>query len=282
MIFNGESSYYQSQNFGDFLETVKLLNRVTRMCGRNPDAVPASVMLGFSDQMRIAATGQKRLLYEIDGGTARQWVRGVPDWIPVHHMVKVNYDADTFAHADMLDEPVTVLTSSLSETLDAYKAAANKVNSTQTRFDSGEFAKRMESVCTKYPLDDPLDFLSDEKIKERERNAMKPNFKLRDLLLLGLPDAYLVHDTADVGFIFAGELAQLDEQGREDFADLLNAPVAGIQAGAYGPEIVLTGIDPQVMMDYDQAAADAVQARQQTAGDDPGEDENADMGMQMQ
>jgi len=161
VISDGESSYYQTKDFGDFLETVKFLNMVNRICDRNPDAVPARIMLIFSDQMRLATTKQKRLLYEIDKGTAKQWVRGGPDWAPLHHMVEVNYDADTFTHADMLDEPVTALTGSLSDIIGAYKAATSKINSTQTRFNNDKFSKLLENICTEYTLDEPEDFLTE-------------------------------------------------------------------------------------------------------------------------
>jgi len=110
-------------------------------------------------------------------------------------------------------------------------------------------------------------------MQRREIN-MKTNLRLRDLFLLGIPDAYMVHDKVDVGFIFT-DASLLTGQNAEKFAELLNAPVAGIQAGAYGAEIVLTDIDPQILTDFDQAAADAVQA-----GYDIDEDEDAGMVMQ--
>lgn len=54
---------------------------------------------------------------------------------------------------------------------------------------------------------------------------------IRDLVTLGLPDhdVYLVHQTADVGFIPAADLASLTAQGKAQFAPLLDArvPLAG-------------------------------------------------------
>jgi hypothetical protein len=83
---------------------------------------------------------------------------------------------------------------------------------------------------------------------------------LRDLFLLGIPEnVYMVHETVDVGFIPTAHFSLLDDSVLEDYAALLDAPVAGIQPGAYGPEIVLTGVDPRLLMDLDQKAADAEQ-----------------------
>lgn len=46
-------------------------------------------------------------------------------------------------------------------------------------------------------------------------------------MTLGLPDhdVYLVHQTADVGFIPAADLAALTDQGKAQFAPLLDARV---------------------------------------------------------
>ena len=85
--------------------------------------------------------------------------------------------------------------------------------------------------------------------------------KLRDLLLLGnIENAYMVHDTVDVGFVFTGPLTILNDKGREAYADLLNAAVKEIHPGAYGPEIVLTGIDSELLVQFDRLADDHVQA----------------------
>jgi hypothetical protein len=85
--------------------------------------------------------------------------------------------------------------------------------------------------------------------------------KLRDVLLLGSTEnVYMVHDTADVGFIPARHFDLLGGKGLADHAVVLDAVVAEIRPGAYGPEIVLTGVDPQALSDLDQAAADHLSA----------------------
>lgn len=82
--------------------------------------------------------------------------------------------------------------------------------------------------------------------------------RLKDLILLGLPasDVYLVHASADVGFIPAADLPWLSTMGKEQFAPLLDAVVNGIGPGAYGTELKLRGVEPRVLADYDQCLAD--------------------------
>lgn len=84
-----------------------------------------------------------------------------------------------------------------------------------------------------------------------------PTIRLKDLVLLGLPasDVYLVHGQYDVGTIPAADLRELSERGQAEFADLLGAKVDAIQAGAYGVELVMTGINPVRLVDYDQMLA---------------------------
>ena len=82
---------------------------------------------------------------------------------------------------------------------------------------------------------------------------------LRDLVTLGLPDhdVYLVHQTADVGFIPAADLTTLTDQGKAQFAPLLDAREASVKRGAYGVEVELTGIEPELLTCFDQAVADS-------------------------
>lgn len=91
-----------------------------------------------------------------------------------------------------------------------------------------------------------------------------PLFRLRDVLLLGIPaNAFLAHEDTDTGLVAASYLAELTETGRERYSELLDAPVSGIQVGVYGPEIVLAGIDAKLLQDFDQAATDHELAEQQ-------------------
>lgn len=89
-----------------------------------------------------------------------------------------------------------------------------------------------------------------------------PAVRLKDLVLLGLPpsDVYLVHKRSDVGTISAAGLKELTDGGRAEFADLLSAKVESIQPGAYGMELVVTGILPERLVDFDRAQAAMMRA----------------------
>lgn len=96
----------------------------------------------------------------------------------------------------------------------------------------------------------------------------EPGVRLKDLLLLGLPesDVYLVHETSDVGFIPAADLMQLTASGREQYSALLNAQVRSVRPGAYGIELELGGVSPQMLMDF-EAALIHHRLAEQTMGD---------------
>jgi hypothetical protein len=86
-----------------------------------------------------------------------------------------------------------------------------------------------------------------------ERNCVT----LRELIKIGeFGNVYLIHKTADMGFISASCLSMLTEKGRETYAALLDATVVEIRNGAYGVEFVIDDVDPQILGDIDQAAAD--------------------------
>lgn len=77
--------------------------------------------------------------------------------------------------------------------------------------------------------------------------------QLRDLLQIGLPDnTYLVHRDADIGVCPADglRLDALPEKIQTAWNDVLAAQVCWIRQGAYGPEIVLAGVDPQRVYDF--------------------------------
>lgn len=107
-------------------------------------------------------------------------------------------------------------------------------------------------------------FLAPKPLPEQELKALaqEPAIRLRNLLELGLPehDVYLVHTTADVGWVPAAELTQLSDRGKEQFAELLDAKVSAVRPGPYGTELVLDGVDPQLLVQYDQAIADCARA----------------------
>lgn len=107
-------------------------------------------------------------------------------------------------------------------------------------------------------------FLTPKPLPENELKALaeEPAIRLRDLVDLGLPDhdVYLVHSSADVGWVPAADLSQLSDRGKAQFAEVLDAKVAAVRPGPYGTELVLDGVDPQLLTQYDEAIADCARA----------------------
>lgn len=98
-----------------------------------------------------------------------------------------------------------------------------------------------------------------ESVQEQQLHALAedPAIHLRDLLTLGLPDhdVYLVHAAEDVGWVPAADLPRLTDQGKEEFSALLDAKVTAIRPGSYGVDLVLDGVDPQLLVQYDETIA---------------------------
>jgi hypothetical protein len=155
-----EARYYRTKYFGAFMETVKFLSMIDRIHQRNPDTVPARLLLLFSDEIRFTPYKRMRMLQEIDKEAAIEWVRGEVDSGIHRHIVCVDYDADAFTHTDLRDDPVVVLAGSLSGTIGAYKSATYKKSSTQTGFHQDKFARLLGDVLTESTLDDPENFLT--------------------------------------------------------------------------------------------------------------------------
>lgn len=99
-------------------------------------------------------------------------------------------------------------------------------------------------------------------IEELKQAREAPVIRLKDLVLLGLPPAnvYLVHKQNDVGTIPASGLRDLTGRGQAEFADLLSAKVDAIRPGAYGVELVMTGILPERLVEFDRAQAAMLRA----------------------
>ena len=58
----------------------------------------------------------------------------------------------------------------------------------------------------------------------------------------------------------SGGFLRQSERGKERFAEMLDAKVTDVRFGPYGTELVLDGIDPQLLTRYDEAAADCIRA----------------------
>lgn len=107
-------------------------------------------------------------------------------------------------------------------------------------------------------------YFSPEPVQEQQLHALAeaPAVHLRDLLTLGLPDhdVYLVHAAEDVGWVPAADLPRLTAQGKEEFSALLDAKIAAIRPGPYGVELVLDGVNSQLLAQYDETLANSSRA----------------------
>ena len=103
-----------------------------------------------------------------------------------------------------------------------------------------------------------------EPVQEQQLHALAeaPAVHLRDLLTLGLPDhdVYLIHASADVGWVPAADLPRLTAQGKEEFSALLDAKIAAIRPGPYGVELVLDSVNSQLLAQYDETLANSSRA----------------------
>lgn len=170
----------------------------------------------------------------------------------------VDGDNANFGKALEDNDMVSVRTgASLVESLNSGK----QVSVTSGWISGGEW-RRIDYECGEHAQ--TRVFLAPKPLPEHELNALaqEPAIRLRNLLELGLPehDVYLVHTTADVGWVPAAELTQLSDRGKEQFAELLDAKVSAVRPGPYGTELVLDGVDPQLLVQYDQAIADCARA----------------------
>ena len=118
------------------------------------------------------------------------------------------------------------------------------------------------SICGANTMQDGEQPIPEEILGPLKQAREAPAIRLRDLVLLGLPpvDVYLVGNQYDVGTIPASGLRKLTDRGRAKFADLLNAKVETIQPGAYGVELVMAGILPERLADFDWAQAAMLRA----------------------
>jgi len=125
--------------------------------------------------------------------------------------------------------------------------------------DDSEIARMFYRILERHPAVAGVDTMDDCLVvtpAAAQEQGASDGLKLRDVLLLGgMENVYMVHETIDVGFVPASYTAMMTDKGREEHADLLNAPVKEIRPGAYGPEIVLGGVDPELLVNFDRAAA---------------------------
>ena len=88
---------------------------------------------------------------------------------------------------------------------------------------------------------------------------LEQGISLRNLVTLGLPDhdVYLVHQTADRRLYPCRRSRRLDRPGQSTVCPSSGCACSSIKQGAYGVEVALTGIEPELLTCYDQAVADS-------------------------
>lgn len=123
------------------------------------------------------------------------------------------------------------------------------------------FQECLETLKERFPS------VVSEKLQNKSNLAVGPRsdeaaIHLRDVVAMGLPDhdVYLVHQAEDVGWVPAADLPQLSERGKGKFTELLDAKVTAIRPGPYGTELVLDGVDPKLLIQYDETIADYYRA----------------------
>lgn len=76
--------------------------------------------------------------------------------------------------------------------------------------------------------------------------------KLKDLMSISLQDIHLVHSNEDIELATVSELKSdtLTLEGREEWADVLNADVVRIFNGTYGVQVECSGVRAQRLSDF--------------------------------
>jgi len=89
---------------------------------------------------------------------------------------------------------------------------------------------------------------------QAQKQGTALRFRLRDLLQLGsLENAYIVHESADI-WVPGSYFETMTDESRKAYAGILEAYVQDIRPGEYGPEIVLSGISPELLMKCSRTA----------------------------
>jgi len=124
--------------------------------------------------------------------------------------------------------------------------------------DDSEIARMFYSALQKHPgvaEVTPVDDCLVVTPKTGQSQGAAAGLKLRDVLLLGnMENVYMAHEYGGDFFVAAEDFAMLTAKGREDYAALLDAAVSKIHRTEDGVEVVLSGVEPQLLMDFFHAA----------------------------
>lgn len=100
-------------------------------------------------------------------------------------------------------------------------------------------------------LPNAADFLSTHP-EENPEEKSEQGIKLKDLMRIPLRDIHLVHIDEEIELATIVELKAdtLTDEGRTEWADVLNADVQGIFEGIYGLQLECSGVSPQRLSDF--------------------------------
>ena len=94
-----------------------------------------------------------------------------------------------------------------------------------------------------------------------QEQGINVGLKLRDVLLLGgMEDVYMVHETADV-LVPGNYFSTIPSRGHNAYTAILDATVNEIRLSEHGPEIVLSGVSPELLMKFSKAVDKQEQAK---------------------
>jgi len=114
-----------------------------------------------------------------------------------------------------------------------------------------EIARMFYDALLKHPEVDGVTLSDDSLIvtsAQTQRQGLPLRLKLRDLLQLGgLDNAFIVHGTADVA-VPGSYFGTMTDKAMKAYAGILEADVQDIRPGEYGPEVVISGASPELLM----------------------------------
>jgi len=111
----------------------------------------------------------------------------------------------------------------------------------------------VESMEDGYDMTFYLDYCPNLDEKEKLASGIPDDvFRLKDLIRVPIEDFHLVHHEVDMEPATIVELASvtLTDEGKQAWADVLNAQVLRVFNGIYGIQAECTGVDPQRLADF--------------------------------
>lgn len=161
----------------------------------------------------------------------------------MHIILDIDSGTISYRHNDMcFGDGRADFSVSISEGICCYEETANEA-ANEGKFLPLVIEDKMMRKLTEYP----------EQALLSKSNA---KLKLGELIKTPLMNSvYLVHDTADIGFVPVGgmSLGKISDEVRSEWADVLDADVTKIYMGAYGIYIELANVDPERLSEFQYA-----------------------------